>query len=79
MSTQFTRRIERNPSLTEQYTGTMILNDLALVDDLMYASYSHQRQLFPEVAAERWQKIYGPSAVEMESRYQKESPCQVSR
>jgi hypothetical protein len=47
----------------------MISNWADIIDDLTYRNYAHNRQLAPSVSPERWEKIYGPQAREMEERY----------
>ena len=41
------------------------------VRDLTYVSYRHNREIAPDVSAERWEKIYA-DAKAMEARYQAE-------
>jgi len=43
-----------------------------LVDELIYRSYAYNRQLRPEIAPERWAKIY-ENAEAMEKRFKEES------
>jgi len=42
------------------------------VDELTYENYSANRERSPEITPERWARIYGPSAVQLEARYQAE-------
>ena len=43
-----------------------------LTDELTYANYAHNRRICPGVTVERWAKVYGPSAYDMENRFQRE-------
>jgi hypothetical protein len=43
-----------------------------ILDHLLYASYRHNRVIAPDVSPERWAKIYGPMAAQMEERFQAE-------
>ena len=45
---------------------------MQIVDELTYRSYSFNRQRSPEIAPERWAKVFGPSAEGMEIRYRVE-------
>jgi hypothetical protein len=42
-----------------------------LIADLTYISYRHNRQIAPDVSAERWAKIYADAKF-LEARYQTE-------
>jgi hypothetical protein len=44
-----------------------------LVDRLAYASYAHNRRLFPSTSPMRWQAIYGTTVPAMEARFVLES------
>jgi hypothetical protein len=55
-----------------KYTGHMLPDLVAVVDNLIYASYRANRLLSPEVTPERWAYLY-PSIEEMEERFQKET------
>ena len=35
-----------------------------------FASYVHNRKISPEVSPEQWEKIYGPTTLAMEAKYQ---------
>lgn len=59
------------------YTGILIPDLGQLVDNLTYRSYKHQRDTFPDTHSERWEAIYGPQAVQMEERYQRETRITV--
>lgn len=41
-----------------------------IVDELVYRSYSYNRERFPETAPERWSTVY-PNVAAMEQRYQR--------
>jgi len=43
-----------------------------VINELTYRSYRWNRLLTPEVDAARWQLIFGPAAIEMEARFQRE-------
>lgn len=43
--------------------------DLAMIDNLTYASYKHNRQQFPQISPERWALIF-PHASDLEEIYQ---------
>lgn len=43
-----------------------------IIDELTYRSYRWNRQLTPDVKAERWELIFGPQAIDMEARFQRE-------
>lgn len=40
-------------------------------DELVYRSYSFNREQFPTIAPERWARIYG-NVEQMEARFQRE-------
>ncbi len=50
----------------------VIADARSLTNELTYSSYRYNRTLSPEISAERWEKVYGPSAKDMEVRFQKE-------
>ncbi len=39
---------------------------------LVYSSYKFNRDRSPEIAADRWARVFGDSAVALEQRYQDE-------
>jgi hypothetical protein len=44
--------------------------EAALIDELTFRSYVHNRMQFPDVAPERWRMIYGlRAAAAMEERF----------
>ena len=43
-----------------------------IVDELTYRSYAYNRERSPEVSPERWEKVFGPQAKQMEMRLQAE-------
>lgn len=43
----------------------------AIVDELTYRNYAHNRALAPHITPQRWARIY-PRADELEARYQAE-------
>ena len=45
------------------------------VDRLNYASYAHNRRVFPNVSPERWEKVFGPQVKEMEKKFQAQLGC----
>ena len=49
------------------------MNPSEIVDELTYRSYAHNRRLSPGVAPERWVKVYGESAAQMEERFANEN------
>lgn len=49
----------------------MIDDMVDAVDELTYCNYRHNRNI-STVSPERWEKVYGPQAREMEKRYQLE-------
>jgi hypothetical protein len=53
--------------------GDMLADSQRLMDELTYSNYRYNRVLSPEITPERWERVYGPSAKEMEARFQKES------
>lgn len=48
-----------------------------VVDYLTYRNYVHNRRIAPHVTPERWEKVYGPGAREMEEQYQRELGAQA--
>jgi hypothetical protein len=54
-----------------QYTGTMIADLQATVENLVYASYKANRLRSPDVLPERWALIF-PTIDELEERFQQE-------
>jgi hypothetical protein len=53
------------------HSGTLIVDILATVDLVSYASYREQRRRFPETTPERWAKIY-PQGELFEKWFQQE-------
>ena len=51
------------------FTDEMLHN---IISDLKYQSYAYNRQRSPEIAPDRWAKIYGIDAHLYEVIYQKE-------
>jgi hypothetical protein len=51
------------------FTDEMIVN---VISDLKYRSYAYNRQRSPEIAPDRWAKIYGMDAYLYEVIFQKE-------
>jgi len=49
----------------------------ALIDNLTYAGYRHNRDLFPRIAPERWARVFKHAAV-LEKRYQDEEEALAS-
>jgi|GEM_PF-4377488 hypothetical protein len=43
----------------------------AVIDELVFRSYVHNRMMSPDISPERWALIYGPSVADMEERYLK--------
>lgn len=43
----------------------------AIIDELTYISYAHNREIAPHISPERWRKLYGQRTEAMEARYQK--------
>ena len=59
----------------DKYPGrvkSMLEHALGIVDDLTYGNYAHNRRRSPEVTPERWIKVYGEPAVQMEERFKRE-------
>jgi hypothetical protein len=52
--------------------GDALANTATLIDYLTYCNYRFNRKRSPQISVERWEKIYGPSTKEMESRFQRE-------
>jgi hypothetical protein len=48
----------------------MSTNFKPVIDELVYRSYCYNRVMFPEVAPERWAKIF-PNVPDMEERFLK--------
>lgn len=48
------------------------MTSLEFIDELTYRNYAHNRRISPQVTPERWEKAYGPNAVAMEERFQRE-------
>lgn len=59
------------------YTGTLIRDLMSTANELVYASYAHNRRISPEVSPQRWAQIY-KNAAEMETRFQSEALCSSS-
>jgi len=49
-----------------------MVNPTQFISELDYINYRHNRNISPEVSVERWRRVYGPTADEMEARYQRE-------
>lgn len=45
------------------------MSDVEIVDELVYRSYTYNRERFPETTPERWATVY-PNVAAMERRYQ---------
>lgn len=43
-----------------------------LISELVYSNYRFNRDRSPAIAAERWVRVFGDSAVALEQRYQDE-------
>jgi hypothetical protein len=43
------------------------------VDELTYRNYKFNRDISPDVSADRWKKIYGAQSGPMEARYLREN------
>jgi hypothetical protein len=46
--------------------------ELGLLEYLTYCSYRSNRLRSPDITPERWAKVFGPQAEEMEARFQNE-------
>lgn len=57
------------------HAGTTISDLTSTVDRLTFASYAHNRRVFPQVSPERWEKVFGPQVKEMEIQFQAELGC----
>ena len=53
--------------------GRFMTANSDIIDALTYASYRRQRLISPEVAPERWAKIYECDTAKMELKFQKEN------
>jgi len=42
------------------------------VDEMVYQNYKYNRERAPEIAADRWVVVFGPDALLMELRLQRE-------
>ena len=43
-----------------------------IVDELTYRSYAENRRRSPDISPERWAKVFGVGAVQMEERFHSE-------
>lgn len=72
----------QHPRVQNMHTGNVIydLTELVvkveLADRLTFASYAHQRRLFPETSPQRWALIF-PNSRQLEKRYQASLRCQA--
>ena len=37
------------------------MDPMAIVQDLTFQNYAHNRRISPHVTPERWERVYGPS------------------
>lgn len=58
-----------NPTIPTN-RGPMTAN--AIIADLTYINYAHNRDAAPHITPEGWKKVYGPEVDAMEARYQAE-------
>ena len=59
-----------NPIVIDLRQG---MDPMAIVNELTYQNYAHNRKISPDITPEQWEKVYGDESPQMEERFQNET------